>query len=74
MAEQRLPEPEQMRRRALRLATGLAEAGHDRATIEQRLAGWQFHPAVAFHAAAGSRRPSAGRPPGWAGSLPGGLD
>ena len=52
MAEQRLPEPEQMRRRASRLAAGLAEAGHDRGSIERRLADWQFHPAVAFHAAA----------------------
>jgi len=51
LAEQQLPEVEQMRRRALRLATGLAEAGHDRTTIERRLADWQFHPAVAFHAA-----------------------
>ncbi len=50
-AEQRLSEPEQMRRRALRLATGLAEAGHDRAVIERRLGDWQFHPAVAFAAA-----------------------
>lgn len=52
LAEQSLSEPEQMRRRAQRLADGLAEAGHDRATIEQRLAGWRFHPAVAFKAAA----------------------
>ncbi len=51
IAEQQLPEVEQMRRRALRLATGLADTGHDRATIERRLAQWQFHPAVAFHAA-----------------------
>jgi len=51
VAEQQLPEVEQMRRRAIRLATGLADAGHDRATIEQRLARWHFHPAVAFHAA-----------------------
>jgi hypothetical protein len=51
LSEQRLTESEQMRRRALRLATGLAEAGHDRPSIERRLAGWQFHPAVAFHAA-----------------------
>ncbi|MGA2834969.1 MAG: hypothetical protein ABSF84_00085 [Acidimicrobiales bacterium] len=50
-AEQRLSEPEQMRRRALRLAAGLAEAGHDRATIERRLGDWEFHPAVAFTAA-----------------------
>jgi len=52
MAEQRLSEPEQMRRRARRLATGLADAGHDRTSIERRLSGWHFHPAVAFHAAA----------------------
>ena len=52
MAEQRLSEPEQMRRRAQRLAVGLAEAGHDRASIEQRLGAWHFHPAVAFQAAA----------------------
>jgi len=57
IAEQRLPEHEQMRRRALRLATGLAEAGHDRAAIEQRLAQWQFHPAVAFHAAGAATDP-----------------
>jgi hypothetical protein len=52
IAEQGLSEPEQMRRRALRLAAGLAEAGHDRATIERRLGEWRFHPAVAFKAAA----------------------
>ncbi len=52
MAEQRLSEPEQMRRRARRLAVGLADAGHDRASIERRLSGWHFHPAVAFQAAA----------------------
>ncbi len=51
LAEQQLSEPEQMRRRAIRLATGLAQSGHDRVTIEQRLAEWRFHPAVAFHAA-----------------------
>ncbi|HEX3839798.1 MAG TPA: hypothetical protein VHU85_03295 [Acidimicrobiales bacterium] len=51
LAEQRLPEPEQMRRRAARLAAGLAAAGHDREQIERRLGGWQFHPAVAFQAA-----------------------
>ncbi len=51
VAEQQLPEVEQMRRRALRLATGLAGAGHDRSTIERRLAQWQFHPAIAFDAA-----------------------
>lgn len=52
LAEQSLSEPEQMRRRAQRLADGLAETGHDRATIERRLAEWRFHPAVAFKAAA----------------------
>ena len=52
VVEQRLPEPEQMRRRALRLAIGLAESGHDHASIEHRLGQWQFHPAVAFDAAA----------------------
>jgi hypothetical protein len=51
LSEQRLPEPEQMRRRAHRLAEGLAASGHDRAEIERRLGGWQFHPAVAFRAA-----------------------
>jgi hypothetical protein len=61
-AEQRLSEPEQMRRRALRLAAGLADAGHDRATIERRLGDWQFHPSVAFTAAeaAGRGRPVPG--------------
>jgi hypothetical protein len=52
VAEQALSEPEQMRRRARRLAAGLAGAGHDRATIERRLGEWRFHPAVAFTAAA----------------------
>ena len=51
LVEQTLTEPERMRRRALRLAEGLAEAGHDHAAIERRLAAWQFHPAVAFRAA-----------------------
>jgi hypothetical protein len=51
MTEQRLPEPEQMRRRAHRLATGLADAGHGREAIERRLGEWQFHPAVAFQTA-----------------------
>ena len=60
LAEQSLSEPEQMRRRAQRLADGLAGAGHDRATIEQRLAGWRFHPAVAFQAAAEACRPAPG--------------
>ena len=53
-AEQRLSEPEQMRRRAQRLADGLAEAGIEPREIERRLASWQFHPAVAFRAAHGA--------------------
>jgi hypothetical protein len=56
LAEQRLPEPEQMRRRAQRLATGLAAAGRDRMEIEQQLARWQFHPAVSFRAAEDATR------------------
>ena len=51
LIEQRLPEVEQMRLRAQRLADGLAAAGHDRSTIERRLGEWQFHPAVAVAAA-----------------------
>lgn len=51
LAEQRLPEVEQMRRRARRLAGGLAASGADRAEIERQLARWHFHPAVAFRAA-----------------------
>jgi hypothetical protein len=51
LVEQRLPEPEQMRRRARRLADGLASTGSDRAEIERRLARWHFHPSVAFRAA-----------------------
>ncbi len=50
LAEQRLSEPEQMRRRALRLAAGLASAGRDQADIERQLGAWHFHPAVAFRA------------------------
>ena len=51
LVEQRLPEPEQMRRRARRLADGLAGTGSDRAEIERQLARWHFHPSVAFRAA-----------------------
>lgn len=51
VTEQQLPEPEQMRRRAGRLASGLAAAGRDRVDIERQLGEWQFHPAVAFRAA-----------------------
>jgi hypothetical protein len=56
LIEQRLPEPEQMRRRAQRLADGLASAGRDRADIERQLNVWQFHPAVAFRAAEDAHR------------------
>src|SRR6202521_3789470 len=51
LVEQRLPEPEQMRRRAQRLADGLAGTGSDRIEIERQLARWHFHPSVAFRAA-----------------------
>jgi hypothetical protein len=54
LVEQRLPEPEQMRRRAARLAAGLAAEGHDRLAIERRLGEWRFHPSVAFTAARGA--------------------
>jgi hypothetical protein len=40
-----------MRRRAERLAAGLAASGRDRASIEKQLADWHFHPAVSFRAA-----------------------
>ncbi len=51
LGEQRLPESEQMRRRARRLAEGLARSGADRSEIERQLARWHFHPAVVFRAA-----------------------
>jgi hypothetical protein len=51
LTEQRLPEPEQIRRRAGRLAAGLAAAGRERLPIEQQLGEWGFHPSVAFSAA-----------------------
>lgn len=51
VAEQQLPPPEQMRRRAERLAAGLAASGRDRSSIEKQLADWHFHPAVSFRAA-----------------------
>jgi hypothetical protein len=51
LSEQQLPEPEQMRRRARRLAGGLASSGRSQAEIEKQLGSWQFHPAVAFWAA-----------------------
>ncbi len=51
LAEQRLSEPEQTRRRARRLAAGLAAAGRGREEIERQLHAWHFHPAVAFRVA-----------------------
>jgi hypothetical protein len=63
LSEQRLPEPEQMRRRARRLADGLARSGADRSEIERQLARWHFHPAVVFRAAGealGSATPQPG--------------
>jgi len=51
LSEQQLPEAEQMRRRARRLAGGLASSGRTQVEIEQQLGAWQFHPAVAFWAA-----------------------
>ena len=57
--EQRLPAPEQLRRRASRLASGLAATGLDQVGIERRLAEWQFHPAMAFRAAEEACRPKA---------------
>ena len=51
LSEQRLPEAEQMRRRARRLAEGLARSGANRSEIERQLARWHFHPAVGFRAA-----------------------
>jgi hypothetical protein len=67
LAEQRLPEPEQMRRRAGRLAAGLAAAGGAQVQIERQLGEWQFHPAVAFAAAEAAVRARC-RPPGSSGS------
>jgi hypothetical protein len=61
-AEQRLPEAEQMRRRARRLAAGLAASGSDRAEIERQLARWHFHPAVTFRAAEEALGPDLGQP------------
>jgi hypothetical protein len=62
LSEQNLSEPERMRRRARRLATDLANAGHTRQTIEGRLATWHFHPSVAFSAADDAVRQAAGGP------------
>jgi hypothetical protein len=62
MVEQQLPEPEQMRRRARRLADSLASSGHDREAIERQLASWHFHPAVAFRTATEATRNRATQP------------
>ncbi len=51
LSEQRMTEPEQMRRRALRLATDLAGEGRDRPDVERQLGIWHFHPAIAYQAA-----------------------
>ena len=67
LTEQRLPEPEQMRRRARRLAAGLAAAGRGQLQIERQLGEWRFHPAVAFVAARAAVR-TRSRPPGPSGS------
>jgi hypothetical protein len=70
-AEQRLPEPEQMARRALRLAEGLSSEGRDRTEIERQLHVWHFHPAVAFRAADQAVRSRNGQP--GSASWPGGV-
>ncbi len=71
LAEQRLPAPEQMRRRAQRLAMSLAQSGADRAEIERRLDRWHFHPAVAFRAA--GEAVSGGAPQPGSSSWPAGV-
>ena len=50
-AEQRLSGPEQMQRRARRLAEGLASRGQTRGQIERQLGAWHFYPAVAYSTA-----------------------
>jgi hypothetical protein len=62
LAEQRMTEPEQMRRRARRLAADLAGEGRDRADVERQLGIWHFHPAVAFQAAREAFGPRAVQP------------
>ena len=62
LAEQRMTEPEQMRRRARRLAADLAGEGRDRADVERQLGIWHFHPAVAFQAAREAFGPKAVQP------------
>ena len=60
--EQLLPDVERNRRRATRLATGLAASGQDAGAIEAALARWQFHPAVAYQVARDVLGGSAGAP------------
>ena len=60
--EHRLPEAEQMRRRARRLAAGFAADGRDQREIESRLGALRFHPAIAFQAAAEASRMRAVQP------------
>jgi hypothetical protein len=67
LIEQQLPEPEQIRRRARRLAIGLATTGQSRSEIERQLGTWKFHPAIAFAAA---QHATASRPAGPEGSDP----
>lgn len=57
LSEQHLSETEQMRRRASRLASGLAAAGRSREEIERQLGAWQFHPAVAYRSAEDATKP-----------------
>jgi hypothetical protein len=62
LIEHQLPEPEQMRRRAGRLAAGLAAAGQDSAAIERQLAAWHFHPSVAYSASRSVGAPGGTQP------------
>jgi hypothetical protein len=66
-SEQMLPEPEQMRRRALRLATSLASGGRTREEIERQLGSWHFHPAVAYGASVRATSGGRGLAPLWSG-------
>jgi len=46
----RPPGPDEMRRRARRLALGLYQLGEDTAVVEHQLHEWRFHPAMAHDA------------------------
>lgn len=46
----RVPDPEQVRRRARRLALSLLELGEDAEAVEQQLHRWKLHPALAHEA------------------------